>query len=68
MVTRELNGVFRTQHIFDTFQASFHQEVEAPLPIPEKTDIEFRAIASSSNADLKVSAAFDIVYIANTAP
>lgn len=65
MVTRELNGVFRTQHIFDTFQSSFHQEVVAPLPIPEKTDIEFRAIASSSNADLKVAAAFDIIYIEN---
>jgi hypothetical protein len=65
IVTRELNGVFRTQHIFDTFQSSFHQEVVAPLPIPEKTDIEFRAIASSSNADLKVAAAFDVVYIEN---
>ena len=65
LATRELNGVFKTQHIFDTFQASFHQDVVAPLPIPEKTDIEFRAIASSSNADLKVAAAFDIVYIEN---
>jgi hypothetical protein len=68
ILTRELNGVFRTQHIFDTFQASFHQAIEAPIPIPEKTDIEFRAIASSSNANLKLSAAFDIIYIANTAP
>lgn len=68
ILTRELNGVFRTQHIFDTFQASFHQAIEAPIPIPEKTDIEFRAIASSSNADLKIAAAFDIIYIANTAP
>ena len=68
LITRELNGVFRTQHTFDIFQAGFHQAIEAPIPIPEKTDIEFRAIASSSNADLKISAAFDIIYIANTAP
>ena len=68
LITREFDGVFRTQHIFDTFQASFHQEIKAPIPIPEKTDIEFRAVASSSNADLKISAAFDIIYIANTAP
>ena len=68
IVTREFNGVFRTLHIFDTFQSSFHQDIYAPLPIPEKTDIEFRAVASSINADLKVSANFYINYIANTAP
>ena len=68
VITRELNGVFRTQHIFDTFQTPFHQDIYAPIPIPEKTDIEFRAIASSSNADLRVSALFDILYIENTAP
>jgi hypothetical protein len=68
MVTRELNGVFRTQQKFDLFQASYHQDIVCPQPIPEKTDIEFRAIADSLNADLRVSATFDIIYIANTAP
>ena len=68
MVTREFNGVFRTQNKFDAFAGPFHQDIQAPQPIPEKTDIEFRAVASSSNADLKVSATFDIVYIENTAP
>jgi len=68
MLTREFNGVFRTQNKFDAFAGPFHQDIQAPQPIPEKTDIEFRAVASSSNADLRVSATFDIVYIENTAP
>jgi len=65
MLTREVNGVFRTQNKFDLFAGSYHQEITCPQPIPEKTDIEFRAIADSSNADLRVSSAFDIIYIEN---
>ena len=68
MLTRELNGVFRTQNKFDLFEGSYHLDITCPQPIPEKTDIEFRAIADSSNADLRVAASFDIIYIANTAP
>lgn len=67
-LTRELNGVFRVKNKFDLFQASFHQNYITPEPIPEKTDIEFRAVATSSNADLRVAASADIVYIENTAP
>jgi len=65
MLTRELNGVFRTQNKFDLFEGSYHQDITCPKPIPEKTDIEFRAIADSSNADLRVAATFDIIYIEN---
>lgn len=65
MLTRELNGVFRTQNKFDLFEGSYHQDITCPQPIPEKTDIEFRAIADSSNADLRVAATFDIIYIEN---
>jgi hypothetical protein len=68
MLTREFNGVFRTQNKFDLFEGSYHLDITCPQPIPEKTDIEFRAIADSSNADLRVAASFDIIYIANTAP
>ena len=67
-LTRELNGVFRVKNKFDLFQASFHQNYITPEPIPEKTDIEFRAVATSSNADLRVAASADIIYIENTAP
>ena len=65
MLTREFNNVFRTQNKFDLFEGSHHQDIICPQPIPEKTDIEFRAIADSSNADLRVAAAFDIIYIEN---
>ena len=65
MITRALNGVFRTQQKFDLFEGSYHQDITCPQPIPEKTDIEFRAIADSSNADLRVSTTFDIIYIEN---
>jgi hypothetical protein len=65
MLTRELNSVFRTQNKFDLFEGSYHQDITCPQPIPEKTDIEFRAIADSSNADLRVAATFDIIYIEN---
>ena len=68
MLTRNFNKVFRTQNKFDLFEGSYHQDITCPQPIPEKTDIEFRAIADSSNADLRVAATFDIIYIANTAP
>ena len=66
--TRELNGVFRTQDKFAIVEATHHQQYQAPLPILEKTDIRVRAIASSSNADLQISAGLDIIYIENTAP
>jgi len=66
-LTRELNGVFRVKNKFDLFQAAFHQNYITPEPISEKTDIEFRAVATSSNADLRVAASMDILYIENTA-
>ena len=65
MLTREVNSVFRTQNKFDLFAGSYHQDIICPQPLPEKTDIEFRAIADSSNADLRVSSTFDIIYIEN---
>lgn len=67
-LTREENGVFRVKNKFDLFQAAFHQNYITPEPILEKTDIEFRAVATSSNADLRVAASMDIIYIENTAP
>lgn len=63
--TREQNKVFRTQDKFAIVENVHSQEYQAPVPIPEKTDIRVRAIASSSNADLAVSAGLDIIYIEN---
>jgi hypothetical protein len=63
--TRELNGVFRTRDKFAIVENSHKQEYVAPIPILEKTDIRVRAIASSSNANLEISAGLDIIYIEN---
>lgn len=65
LIARESGGVFRTQdkHTVVLSQNVVHYPV--PKSFPEKTDIEMRAIASSSNANLQVSASFDIVYIRN---
>jgi len=68
VIARRENGVFRTADKFDVFAAAVTQNYKCPIPFPEKTDIEVRAIATSSNADLRVAAGLDIIYIANTAP
>ena len=36
-----------------------------PLKFEEKTDIEVRAIGSSSNANIAISAGLDMLYIEN---
>lgn len=65
IITREPGGVFRTQDNFSASNIDIVRTYTYPLPIPEKTDIEFRAIASSSNALLQISATFEIIYIKN---
>jgi hypothetical protein len=57
--------VFRTQETFSLQQGPISLPYFIPVHIPEKTDIEYRAIASGANADLRVSAAFEIIYIKN---
>ena len=65
LVTRELGSVFRTQDKHTVVLSQNVIDYPVPKSIAEKTDIEMRAIASSSNANLQVSASFDIVYIKN---
>ena len=65
LMTREPDGVFRTQDKHTVVLSQNVVNYPIPKSIPEKTDIEMRAIASSSNANLQVSASFDIVYIKN---
>jgi hypothetical protein len=64
-VTRLPGSVFRTQDLFSAQNSSVTRTYSIPLPIPEKTDIEFRAIGSSANAALHVSATFELIYIKN---
>jgi len=63
LVTRLPGSVFRTQDMFSAQNSDVTRTYSLPLPILEKTDIEFRAIGSSINSDLRVSATFEIVYI-----
>lgn len=63
LVTKEQGGVFRTQETFSVEQGPISLAYSIPIRIPEKTDIEYRAIASSSQANLRVSAAFELIYI-----
>jgi hypothetical protein len=68
LVTRELGGVFRTQDTFSVEKGPITLSYSIPVHIPEKTDIEYRAIASGAQANLRVSAAFEILYIRTKGP
>jgi len=65
LVARPEVGVFNVKDKFALSQDIIHQEFKHPIKFAEKTDLEVRAIASSSNANLAVSAGLDIVYIQN---
>jgi len=65
LLARKLGGVFRTQDKFSVQNGHTEVSYSTPLQFPEKTDIEVRAIGSSSNSALHVSAALDIIYIKN---
>ncbi len=65
LLARKLGGVFRTQDKFSVQNGHTEVAYSTPLQFPEKTDIEVRAIGSSSNSALHVSAALDIIYIKN---
>jgi hypothetical protein len=58
-------GVFNIKDKFTTVLDTVTQKYNFPLKFSEKTDIEVRAIGSSSNANIAISAGLDIVYIQN---
>ena len=67
LYTREVSDglIFRTRDVMDV-PGGLHQRIyNVPFRVPEKTDIEVRAIGSSSNSNLSVSAGLDILYIQN---
>jgi hypothetical protein len=68
LITREPGGVFRTQETFSVEQGPISLSYSTPVRIPEKTDIEYRAIASGLQADLRVSASFELLYIQKAGP
>ena len=61
LVARRDGGVFRTAAKFSLKYSSFDGVFEYPLAFPAKTDIEVRAITSSSTAE--VAASFEGVLI-----
>lgn len=65
LVSKQPSGVFRTQDKHTVVNSQNAVEYPVPVSFPEKTDIEMRAIASSSNANLQVSASLDMIYIKN---
>lgn len=68
LITREQGKVFRTQDTYSAQNMDIIRQYSYPRIIPEKTDIEFRGIGSSSNALLRVSATFELIYIKNEIP
>jgi len=65
LVSKEFGGVFKTKDKFAVQNGHTDITYSIPLSIPEKTDIEVRAVGSSSNSELHVSAGLDIIYIKN---
>jgi len=62
IVSRSFGGVFRTQDAFTAADGYVSRTYSTPVTFEEKTDIEVRAIASSSQASLQVSAILEIDY------
>lgn len=65
LVSRNYNEVFKTHDKIALQNAHTEITYSTPLSFTEKTDIEIRAIGSSSNSALHVGGALDIVYIKN---
>ena len=65
LLARPEGGVFNIKDKFTTVLDTVTQKYNFPLKFEEKTDIEVRAIGSSSNANIAISAGLDILYIEN---
>jgi hypothetical protein len=64
LLARFFGGVFRTQAKVTLADSFVDFDWELPLKIPEKTDIEARAIASSAST-MAVAATFEGILIDN---
>lgn len=65
LISRKSGGLFRTHDKIAVQNDHAEITYSTPIPFTEKTDIEVRAVGSSSNSALHVSAALDIVYVKN---
>jgi hypothetical protein len=66
IVAREFGKVFRTQELFTAALGSVSRTYTVPVSFPEKTDIEARAIGSSSNANLHVAVTNEFTLVNNS--
>lgn len=67
LVARPFGEVFQVRDRFVKAESQTTLEYPVPLRFEEKTDIEYRAVGDSAGADIAISAAFEIVYIRNSA-
>jgi hypothetical protein len=63
MYVRLYGKAFRLAHIAEAFQSFYRYDFMIPIPLPEKTDIDVRALAYVDNT--RVSCNFDIILIDN---
>jgi hypothetical protein len=63
MYVRMYGKAFRLAHIAEAYQSFYRYDFTIPIPLPEKTDIDVRALAYVDNT--RVSCNFDIVLIDN---
>ena len=66
MMVREYGGVFRCRHVFQASTGQYNHEFTIPKGIPEKTDIDLRALASSNN--ISGYASFELILVDNPTP
>lgn len=64
-LSRPSGGVFNVADRYTLARDTITQTFTYPRKFEEKTDLEVRAISSSSAANVAVSAAFDVIYIQN---
>ena len=63
MMIREYGGVFRCRHVFQASTGQYNHEFTIPKGIPEKTDIDLRALASNNN--ISGYASFELILVDN---
>lgn len=63
-LTRPIWSVFGVSHSLSLYQNNYDYPFFVPVPMPEKTDLEVRALSSASGT--KITLAFDVILIKNT--
>ena len=64
LFVRPFNNVFRIQHAGSAYGSQYEKNMDVPLKIAEKSDIDLRALAGTGGVD--ASASFNLILIDNT--